>query len=76
VSYWTRVRDPAMWRHVGATRLRFAAVALVTFPLGRWIFGELFPRATVASLVTAILFFVAAIAWALWEVRRRNVERP
>ena len=27
VSYWGRVRDPALWRSVFATRLRFAAVA-------------------------------------------------
>jgi hypothetical protein len=63
VSYWKRVRDPALWRSVFTTRLRFAAVALVIFPVGHWIFGAIFPqRASVGTLIAALLFFVVALA--------------
>ena len=72
MGYWERVRDPALWRGAFAARVRWAALAIVTFPVGHWIFGTIFPRASVGSLIGALLFLAVALAWAIWETRQRK----
>lgn len=66
-----RASKPRIRRAVRG-RLVWLLVAVVTFPLGHWVFGKIFPGPATWPQVAAILAVVVVLAmWVYWELPKR-----
>jgi hypothetical protein len=68
--------DREAWKTAFKQRLAWAALSLVTFPVGHWLFAKLLPGPTTIPKLVAVLLLLAVVSsWFIWEQRTAKRKR-